>query len=221
MFYWKRKLTVNTLIIWVAYCPWLTSLSFNHTQTGHGHTLKNSSSWCTWHTILEQTRRAGGVFQENNLMWVYFMLFSQSTVVQSVLKFSRSPSQYHAVLFSSLNHPSTKGNSTRPRFILCISTYVTPTVAWWLMCAAPPIFVCLIPRLCFSLHILHFNRVHNPIVEFWHVVKMESKGNRVFTALANCGSIPGFVENSGIPQEWHWRCVFFGAECVVGENMML
>lgn len=45
-------------------------------------------------------------------------------------------------------------------------------------------------------------------VEFWHAIKKESNSNRVFTALANYGSIPGFVENSGTPQEWHSQCVF-------------
>lgn len=45
-------------------------------------------------------------------------------------------------------------------------------------------------------------------VEFWHAIKKESNSNRVFTVLANYGSIPGFVDNSGTPQEWHSQCVF-------------
>lgn len=76
------------------------------------------------------------------------------------------------------------------------------------MYTAPVISVCLIPCLCLSLHILHFNRIHNPTNGLWHAINKESNNNRVFTVLANYGSIPGFVDNSGTPQEWHSQCVF-------------
>jgi len=58
--------------------------------------------------------------------------------------------------------------------------------------------------------------------ELRHAIKKESNSKRVFTALVNYGSIPGFVKNSGTPQEWHLQCVcVFGEDCVVGENLML
>lgn len=225
VYYWKNKLTVNTYTHTLITSQWPVAhdwpLSLSYQPNGQEHTQKNSSSWCTWHTILEQTRRAGAVFQENNVMCVYFMLFSQSTVVQSMLKFNHSQSWY---LFGSLNHLCTKGNSTPPRSILCIPTYVTPTVAWWLMYAAPLMFVCLILCLCFSFHILHFNRVHNPTNGLSWILTCHQKGIQQQQSIYSIGELWLHSWVCGKQRDTS-RMAFavcvFGEECVVGENVML
>lgn len=57
------------------------------------------------------------------------------------------------------------------------------------MYAAPLIFVCLILCLCFSLHILHFNRVHNPTNGLSWILTCHQKGIQQQQSIYSIGEL--------------------------------